>query len=281
VDDDCNEMIDEINSLTGLPCGGFGDPCTANSDCSSELCVGDTFEMYCSDTCTMIGNPGDCPAGYRCWDNPSLRGDDYCRRNYPPCVRNADCGPGEICAITCDDPGTTPITECRPAITGGATAPGACTTNADCATFDCFRTDICLETCGADVDCAPGYRCVMVQENSCGSTAYIPRCLDACDCDSECPAGELCQPYVHPESGTMQGACDINYGGGAPGDACDLTSMPTLTCEHAICSNGGTGFCTQVCSATCGCPGGIGPCVNTTITFPVLGSYPGMACDTP
>jgi hypothetical protein len=292
IDDDCNEMIDEVNSLNGMPCGQFGDPCAMNSDCSSQLCVGDVFDMYCSDECNMVGDPGDCPLppDYRCWDNPSAGGSDYCRRNYAPCTRDADCAAGEICAITCDDTGTDAITECRPAIAGGAPAPDACATDPDCETYDCFRTDICLGVCGSDADCAMGYRCVQVQTFQCGGLDYVPRCLDACDCDSECPAGQLCQPYVHvvlpPSTATTVGACDIDYTGtapddGGPGDDCDLTSMPILTCDHAICSNGGTGFCTQVCSTTCGCPAGIGPCVGSTITFPDLGSYPGMTCDTP
>jgi hypothetical protein len=288
IDDDCDGMIDEINSRTGMPCRGFGEPCTMNSDCSSEQCTGDAFEMYCTERCAMVGSPGDCPTGYRCWDNPSAGGVDLCRRNYPRCGRDADCPAGQICAATCDDPGTAPITECRPRL-GAVDAPGACTRHAECAANDCFRVGapasgprICTEVCASDADCTAGHRCVLVSYPACGGRGYIPRCLDACDCDAECPSGQLCQPYVHqvlpPVAATTVGACDISYGPLPPGGDCDNTMG--LFCAHAICSRGGTGFCTQVCSATCGCPAGIGPCGPSTVTFPDLGPYPAMTCGT-
>ncbi len=285
IDDDCDGAIDEVNSLTGAPCGQFGDPCAVNSDCSSGLCVGDAFDMYCTQPCAMIGDPGDCPAGYRCWDNPSLGGTDSCRRNYAPCASDADCGPGEVCAITCNDAGDAAVTECRPAIPGGAPATSPCTASADCATFQCFRTDICTEVCAEDADCGPGYRCVFVYTGQCGGD-YVPRCLDACDCDTECPAGQYCQPYLQkvlpPATPAAVGACDLPGAGGGPGADCDLTATPPLTCSHLICSNSGTGFCTQMCSATCGCPLPIGPCTSTFLTFGGgLGTHPAMTCDTP
>ncbi len=283
VDDDCDGMIDEV-SATGGTCGAFGDPCTRNSDCSTELCTGDAFEMYCTRPCAMAGmDPGDCPSGYRCWDDPSTGGTDLCRRDYAPCERDADCAPGEVCAPTCDDLGTGVVTECRPAIAGGGDAPAACTRHDDCASDSCFRTHICTEVCGSDADCAPGYRCVLLQYPGCGGGGYVPRCLDACDCDTECPSGQLCQPFVHqviaPDTATTVGACDIAYGPLAPGADCD-NSMG-MFCAHAICSAGGTGSCTQVCSAMCGCPSGIGPCGASTVTFPNLGSYPAMTCAAP
>jgi len=282
IDDDCDDAIDEINSRTGMPCRGFGEPCVGNTDCSSELCVGDAFAMYCTEPCAMVGDPGDCPTGYRCYDNPSVGGTDHCRRNHATCRRDADCASGEVCAVVCDDAGTAAVTQCRPAIAGGAAAPAACGRNGDCATNDCFQTGICTEVCASDADCGSGHRCVLVREVLCGGTSYVPKCLDACDCDTECPSGQLCQPYVHevlpPATRRTEGACDIAYGPLGPGDDCDNTAG--LYCAHAICSASGTGFCTQVCSTTCGCPFPIGPCGPSTITFPTLGSYPAMTCRT-
>ena len=286
IDDDCDTMIDET-SVSGGTCGGFGDPCVTNADCSSILCYGDAFARYCTRPCTSLGmSPGDCPAGYRCWDNPSVGGTDLCRRNYSGCTNDASCGAGEVCVGTCDDPGTRAITECRPAIAGGVAAPGACTRSSDCRTNDCFGTGICLGVCGGDSDCAAGYRCVLVGTSMCpgGPVDYVPRCLDACDCDTECPAGQLCQPWVHKEAALVGaptvGGCDNSYGPLGPDGDCDNTAAPPRFCAHAICSCGGTGYCTQVCSATCGCPSPLMGCGPSTVTFADLGSHPAMTCQT-
>jgi hypothetical protein len=279
IDDDCDGMVDDGLS----PCGDFGDPCRMNTECTSALCVGDAFDMYCTRDCAMPGlDPGDCPSGYRCFDDPSADGSDHCRRNYDDCARDADCAPGEVCAATCDDTGAVAVTECRPAIAGGAAAPDACMRGSECAGNECFRTGICTEVCATDLDCSTGYRCVLVPFPGCGGGDYVPRCLDACDCDTECPADQFCQPYVTapPAARRTVGACDLGYGTLPPGADCDNTAMPPMTCVRAICSRSGTGFCTQVCSATCGCPAPIGPCGPSTVTFPDLGSFPAMTCGT-
>jgi hypothetical protein len=210
-------------------------------------------------------------------------GTDRCRRDYPRCGGDRDCATGQVCAPTCDDVGTAVVTECRPAIPAGVAAPSACTRDRDCASDACLATGICTAICASDLDCSAGYRCVLQGYPDCGGRGYVGHCLDACDCDTECPSGQLCQPYVHavlpPTTATTVGACDTSYGPLAPGAACN--NAMGMYCAHAICSHSGAGFCTQVCSATCGCPTGIGPCGPSTVTFPNLGSYAAMTCVTP
>jgi len=53
-----------VAAPTGDPGAGFGEPCTSNADCESELCAVPSGETtgFCTEVCTG----GDCPTDYEC-----------------------------------------------------------------------------------------------------------------------------------------------------------------------------------------------------------------------
>jgi hypothetical protein len=79
------------------------------------------------------------------------------------CDDGADCGSGHCvggicCNSACDEAGYCSSCSCA----AGAPADGVCAQTLDCHPFLCGSApsqDVCLESCGSNEDCAPGFVC--------------------------------------------------------------------------------------------------------------------------
>ncbi len=291
IDNDCDERIDEENTRTSPPsdCLDFGETCNpAWQQCKSTLCVGDDFEHYCTELCDPSAPDPPCTSpGYRCYDDPDPLEDDVCKRNYPSCTRESDCGSGETCTVQLTDSGTNLVTECRPEL-GGGTLSDTCATDGDCTNDICYRGTFCTEVCNSTSDCGTGFACVMINHLEGGVREYIPQCMRPCGDDTDCTVGTLtaCQPGAEsPSPFAGIGFCTILYTGTdrvATGEDCDHYGSPPIWCEHAICSDSGSGVCTEVCIDDGDCTLSGWTCVDSSVTFGApIGSVAMRVCDPP
>jgi hypothetical protein len=293
VDNDCDERIDEENTRTSPPgdCLEFGEECVPDrQECSSGLCVGDDFERYCSELCDPSAPDPPCTSpGYRCYDDPDPTADDYCKRNYASCDHEAACPGGESCAVVVADDGLTLVTECRPDL-GTGVLDDSCTTDDDCTTGECHRDTFCTEVCRTSSDCGSGHECIMVSLRAPSDWQFVPLCMYACGDDTDCTVGTLtaCQPGATPTGGGAyagEGYCSVLYTGTgrvATGEDCDHYASPPIFCDHAICSDSGTGVCTEVCDDTSDCGLSGWTCISSSVTFGApIGSVSMRVCDPP
>ncbi len=291
IDNDCDGSVDEENRFvtpTGT-CNGFGEACVpARQECSSGICEGDAFEHYCSEACDPSTPDPPCTApDYRCYDDLDGTPDGTCLRNYDPCDWDGACGLGEVCTVQATDDGTSLVTECRPALNTNDLGD-VCGAGLSCGNDICYMSTFCSEVCRSAADCGAGWECVMIAHRIGTASEYIPQCMEPCGDDADCTVGTLtaCQPGARapaPYLGT--GYCSILYTGTdrlPTGGDCDHTAVPPRFCEHAICSDSGTGVCTEVCIDSGDCQLSGWTCVNTTVTFAApIGSVAMRVCDPP
>ncbi len=219
----------EAGSTTG---GGLGAPCTAASDCSSNVCFG----SVCSATCDWL-NPASCGTGFYC--NGQATG-------------------------TCTGQGL-----CEPGSAGRGAIGSACGANTDCAGLFCSE-GVCTSPCvpgGATTSCPVGYACQVGTTASCGSCQMTGQLGDACslgtDCATRICVNGACSQTCDAMSGTgcpsmfscmamgASGACVASSGG--LGAACHA-STDCLSSQCAQADN--HTFCTRACDATAPCPRG-------------------------
>jgi uncharacterized protein (TIGR03382 family) len=166
-----------------------------------------------------------------------------------PCTSDADCGEGQICALTdcaqpCDtdvDPNCEP-TDCGTGVTCidiGEPPPPNCTADADCAEGERCITET-FETC-VDTGCAcpdgdPACECPPPPpEGECATETFsycAPPWAAACDADADCGAGFTCE---------LLEVCACSGGGGSEGapDA-DPAAPPA---EECVCETATEGSC--------------------------------------
>ncbi len=154
--------------------GRAGDGCDQGGDCRSGRC-GDAGagESVCLGPCV----PGDglvCAPDTRCYEigdrifvGERIETIPVCapdRGSEVPCAKDADCPPGEACALLPNAPLTGWSPACR--VSGGRVPPGgACAADSDCTGGWCGEDPVdhdhtrCLGPCVQDGDCLPGTTC--------------------------------------------------------------------------------------------------------------------------
>ncbi len=166
---------------------GRGEPCSANTDCSSGLCG---TEGRCSLTCTSDLACGD---GFRCEDMQ--------------CVAGARSGIGDHCG----DDDDCAVGACG-ALEGGRFCGARCMDDGDCGGATCAagsESGVCApmlgalgQACTADDACVSG----LCLDGVCGAR---------CSATTHCPAGTAC---VRDGADTVcrvrSGGCSVGHGGG-------------------------------------------------------------------
>lgn len=277
-DGDCHEpCTDDANCPTGEVCEGGTcqeppPPCTSDSDCPDpgDACIGG----YCLPPCPPAGD-GCGVDDVGCAPSPCHGGDG----DTPPCVRDDQCGDGDVCEGGVCQPPTTPCDVSCPegdVCQGGTCIPptAPCTTDSDCAGGEACVGGTChpgqppcegsdCPSCQFDEDCSGGQVCV-------GGQCHTANPPVPCSTDPDCPSGQTCQG----------GYCDVpepcNSDGDCPsGTVCDGTvdlcvpPHPPVPCQGTgDCPSGDTcdgGYCTppgtpcrndKQCSSGDTCQGG-------------------------
>lgn len=319
IDDDCDGLVDEDNG-SGGGCLGLGEACTAYTQCSSQICIGDIFSRYCSQQC-QASDPAPCPAGYECFVGSNM---DYCRKVWPACDSDTDCSPDMVCTVQDMPDGLSVQTECRPPLDPGA-EPGDDCSQANCANDLCMTAGFCSEVCSETSPCAGQYQgmdttCILTAfytlPGVCGRDEQCPadytctnsRCTGpSCNDSSECETGYACTDSVCSPAwqvdrvGTCQIACSgdsdcvdplvcqlgITEDGSAIQGKCSAAYNGNPTggsCVPDGCDHGlcitSQDYCTQLCGDANDCPGGWN-CTLLNWNVGSLGTFPAYACTMP
>ena len=252
------------------PTKDIGQPCTASSECKSNLCVNEGNGQFCRQPCTT---DGQCPSGQKC----SL----FAGKNYGACF--ADDGPppatkndGEPCQSS---------GECKSNLCVGSGSSGecikGCSSSSPCpAGYACMKlssgaggcfkagTKKLGETCEAPSDCAGGL---------CAASEGKYVCSQPCSDAKPCPAGHTCYPLSGGGGGCFE--APAKSGDGAK---CEYSS----DCQSGLCvGSASDAKCVQPCTADkkqCGpgflcvpLSGGGGACL------PLGSKKAGTPCDKP
>ncbi len=289
IDNDCDGEVDEENTHVSPAgtCLGFGEACVpVREECSSGLCVGDQFDMYCTEECNPAAPDPPCTSPeYRCYDDPGMGETDHCRRNYDACTKESDCGLGETCTVVPTDDGLALGTECRPAL-NMRDLDQDCGAGMQCGNDICVQSTFCSEICHESSDCGATtiWACVWTWRTVDGATGYIPECQHRCGDDTDCTRNVTigaCQPGATspaPYQGT--GYCSSLGSGQPTGGDCDHTAVPPVVCDHRICNDGGTGVCTEPCDDSGDCTISGWTCLDSSVTFDgFIGTVPMRVCD--
>lgn len=227
-----NDPITAVDIQVGD--GGFGEACTQDSDCTSELCLATQYGDVCTTACdamtdcelaglncVLIRNgvtacaPDQTTLPANCADHSTCPYPYTCQAEFswcalPECTWDADCGAGEECQ---------PLARrCQP------------------------------NPCASDVDCEdPTERCV---DDACGP----PQCTDSEQCDGI----DYCHPIQlrcrTPDPCGEEDSCPYS-------EACDAGYCYPNLC-HAGCDTVGhqcnplTGDCGASCETNANCPAG-------------------------
>ncbi len=174
----------------------------------------------------------------------------------------------------------------------GPVGPGACQSNADCATST--KGHVCVsgtcQVCGTNADCPTGQKCdahascvacLTSADCSADQRCVNNACAMGCDPTSTCPTGTVCD--------TTSSACvaclsDANCS--APTGKCNTTTNTCVACLTSTdCAAGtvcNTNSCVPGCSPTQPCPTGeqcvAQSCVECTVNSQCHGATPW--CDT-
>jgi hypothetical protein len=250
-----------------------GQPCAADGECDSTLCVdgvccASACGKYCQ-SCNVPGKEGTCaptPVGTA---DPSCAAQPQSMCGYDgTCDGSGACQrfpAGIVCkAASCNGPSYLPASACD----GQGTCVAANTV--DCSPFLCDATSVtCATTCKLDADCAPGRQC---QGGSCGVRplkANGAGCVASTDCTSgHCADGVCC-------GAACTGACVSCNQASAPG-----TCLPVAQGKadpHAMCTDAGAASCAKngLCDGAGACSlyptttvCGAGSCKNATLHQP-------------
>jgi len=144
---------------------GRGEPCVAESECSSGVCGADE---RCTLSCTSDGGCGD---GFRCEEMQCVTGGRSGIGDY--CVTDDDCAlggcgeraGGRFCGSRCSEDASCGGTTCVEGEEGGICSPAlgafgeVCTADDGCVSGLC-RDGMCATLCSASTHCPVGTECV-------------------------------------------------------------------------------------------------------------------------
>jgi hypothetical protein len=234
-----------------------GEPCLTDSDCASGLCIDAAALRLGSDVARVCGQAccfdGDCPADQRCYVSGS--GARSCLPTslapepddaLPQCLSAVHCARGQICALTTDQPLSSPSLPERDELT-----TPACRTPAP-ETLELGRV------CGSDEVCRYG-ACVP----GAGLLFTFSVCSQPCATTSECRLFEssnisraraYCR-FVTREADSVP-LCVLDRGETGPGvfgtPCANGNECQDATCVGAVGDR--PGFCSITCCADRHCP---------------------------
>ncbi len=276
-------------SLPPVPRAGVGDPCFADADCPSEMCLS---IGYCSAPCA---DDRDCGTshGYVC--GVGTGGVHQCVPQCPSTLYHYVCvgGVSTACAVAgspsdCETCGCGPSRRCDPGVgcvsLGGY--PGeACLTDSECRSSNCSRlAGVCRVAIG---DSCSAHDCDLCVVRTSGSSYCSSECRTDADCD-----GDVCFGSFGPEYFTCRPRCSGASDPSCPGSCqlvgdmrfvCTCTGCTTLALrgvgqecnDDAMCAASaclgrvlcvgaecqGFGYCTTSCTTDAAC-GAEGRCVD-------------------
>ena len=188
------ECVNPLDECVADTCVRTGYVCNALNACEPGYECGPDSRCHCVDSnvCGIrCDRTGYCPEDPR---HGTVCAPDGVCRPVLPCIADAMCFPGDLCAgggvgqATCVPPGT-----------GGVGS--VCTSNTDCAEGVC-ETAVCLQRCRRNSDCAPGLLCgstregqlgCMVETECTGCSGASQYCFGIVRCrDSNCVTGADC-----------------------------------------------------------------------------------------
>ncbi|MBI5489693.1 MAG: trypsin-like serine protease [Deltaproteobacteria bacterium] len=244
IDDDCNGVIDD-------PCARLGDPCSADTDCATGLCLDlGAGTRICTAHCTA-SSATPCPDSGYC--DATACGDGLCRP--------ANDGGGAPLGAACAAGGECASRYCAPVPDGSAVCSRSCAPGS----LGCLAGEVCsslTETCGAcldgssvpgprafgepcrsDGDCTSGLCLTDGDPAACGDDCPYRYCVVSCGGAGECPAGGHCR----------DGICVLGPPSG-PGETC----FSDADCLSGTClvPAGGTARCAEACAPDGSCPAG-------------------------
>lgn len=220
-----------------------GVACTANSQCSSQLCLGG----FCSAPCTAANQCGN---GQLCSTSNVTK--DGLNGSFQLCQTPPDtlCSSSSQCSSTnrvCGDVRTTANsidTACTFPNTSGAGLGTACTSDAQCFHTICSQlSSECTVVCALDNDCATGQICTAYRFGlSGGGTDNLQLCARSCVDDDSCraPGGNptsVCTVNSNFVDNTIDQVCEDRVGPGDIGAPCTGTNglQDGNMCIRGIC----------------------------------------------
>lgn len=240
---------------------GYGSTCNTSKECTSQLCLSDGSNFFCSEMCST-SDP--CPNGDQCL--PLDGGGSACLPGSAdwgtkdlgqPCQSSLDCkqtpkmycvsvpGKGYLCASMCDLTKNDCATgyTCTNSNIGGLCIPGTSTNPPPPPP----PTKKALgETCTTSTDC---------QSNLCAQTGAGMVCVQYCnDTDNFCPTGFKCVPAGNMKVCIADASQPPPPQPGALGSSCTTHE----DCDSKLCGADASGnrFCTQLCDPAAGCAAG-------------------------
>ena len=153
---------------------GIGEPCAANADCGSALCVTTDAVPFCTRACS--GDDAVCGAGFHCSGERCARGDRSPAGG--ACVDNGDCASGAFCATrgttswcttvcsvdtSCPDDFTCVDAGARICAPAHAYLGEPCTAATGCSVGTCLAGR-CTDSCGSGTSCPPGLACARASD---------------------------------------------------------------------------------------------------------------------
>jgi hypothetical protein len=238
-------------------------PCTSNTDCNGETCVGG----FCLPEC-----PPPCDDPEFCDPDPCVPPGGGGGGGTVPCVLDSQCPAADVCEDGVCQPPTPPCDVSCPeefSCEGGTCVPSTppCSTDANCPGGSACVDGTCrptlppctgsgCDTCRFDQDCPGGEGCV-------GGVCHPLTPPVTCTTSASCPGGQACEggfctppTYCGPGGTCPVGELCENHQGGR---TC-VPDAPTCTIT-ADCAAGEScvgGFCTppETCTGDFDCPGG-------------------------
>lgn len=265
---DICQRIDENGNAVAATCGwvprallveegAFLGQCASNDVCAGSnagtQCVGDGDDRHCG--CRA---DADCPSPLVC--DPLGNFCDVKPVEPPPCLGDADCATGTLCADgECVHPTScTTNDQCTDVTLGHACVGGTCGCDGD---TDCFDGDVCVVAEHRCYDAPPPIPCAAASDCAASPNGHqciggLCRCGANADCASGyCNADGICDP--------QNGACDPGNPSACQGSPYGAVCNPTL------------GKCG--CTTGADCPGGQG-CLDSGTCITVGGGMEDQPC---
>jgi hypothetical protein len=214
-----------VPSTGGSPTGVM---CTADSDCSSLVCLNDRCAAPCDDS-------NQCANNQICNTNTvaknSLSGDfDVCETlPVTVCSSTDDCTDGvRVCGLIQSQAGTADAYCTFPNDPPAAQLGTSCARDNDCRENVCLQvSDECSVVCDDDMDCGTGQICTAysVPNNTLGF------CNRGCTNNTDCQNGNVCTINSNTIDNTVDQVCENVVGAKDLGDSCASGSE----CITGIC----------------------------------------------